>query len=381
MTDIIKMNDREKHLPKLSIVVPSFNEELNLKKFYEEVSSVLEQLNYTWEIIIVDDGSQDNSLEILETLYRADSRIKSISFSRNFGNQMAISAGLEAVDGDVVIVMDADLQQPPTMIPILLSYWEKGYHVVNTIRNYGQEISWFKKLTSTIFYKIMNMLSDVKITPGVSDFRLMDRKIINILNNMPEHARFIRAQIAWLGFRQITIPYNCNERNAGTPSFSPMKLFALALDGIFSFSSKPLRWIAIVGMLLMSTLLPYGCWAVFQFFVLGPKTSGWTSLIVVNMFIGGAILFSLGLLGEYVARIYEEVKHRPRYLVKKRFGFPAISGNRQESSSEKSSEMTTSVQANVQTNDCQNDVECLSQTFPPNHDFGFRYSQNYSRVS
>ncbi|MDO5581756.1 MAG: glycosyltransferase family 2 protein [Planctomycetia bacterium] len=340
----------------ISIVVPAFNEEANLEMFYDQVSAELEKLDYLWEIVIVDDGSRDDSLSVLEKLHHRDSRLHAISFSRNFGNQMAITAGLEAAQGDVIVVMDADLQQPPEIIPKLLAYWEQGYHVVNTIRNYGEEIGWFKKFTSFAFYKVMNMLSDVKIQPGVSDFRLMDRRIVNILNNMPEHSRFIRAQIAWLGFKQITIPYNCRERNAGVPSFSPVKLIALALDGIFSFSSKPLRWIAFLGVFLMSSLLPYGFWAVFQFFVFGPKTPGWTSLVVLNLFIGGAILFSLGLLGEYVARIYEEVKHRPRYLVKKRFGF---------SDSEQGEEFD-------QKENSEQPSERYFHVFPPNHDFGNR---------
>ena len=304
----------------VSIIVPAYNEELNLETFYTAVSHQLDELDYYWEILFVNDGSRDQSLEILHELNRRDSRVKAIHFSRNFGNQMAITAGLEHAIGDVVIVMDADLQQPPEMIPKLLDLWKQGFHVVNTIRNYGEEIGWFKKFSSSMFYRIMNLLSKVRIEPGVSDFRLMDRRVVNILNNMPEQSRFIRAQIAWLGFRQTTISYQCNKRNAGNPSFSTMKLLVLALDGIFSFSSKPLRWIAYLGCLLMAVFVPYGIWGLFQFFVFGAKTPGWTSLIMANIFLGGATLISLGLIGEYIARIYDEVKHRPRYIVQESDG-------------------------------------------------------------
>ncbi|MDO5552528.1 MAG: glycosyltransferase family 2 protein [Planctomycetia bacterium] len=299
----------------ITLVVPAYNEEANIAAFYEYVRPVLESLAYSWELIFIDDGSQDGTLSQLESLAERDHRVKYVSFSRNFGNQMAITAGLESAKGDAVIVMDADLQQPAEMIGVLVEQWERGFHVVNTIRNYGREIGYIKRSTSALFYQVMNMLSDVRIQQGVSDFRLMDRRVVNILNNMPEHSRFIRAQIAWLGFRQTTIPYQCNERHAGVPSFSTRKLIALALDGIFSFSVKPLRWIALLGLVLIASLLPYGLWAIFQYFVWGPVTPGWTSLFMVNLFLGGAVLISLGIIGEYIGRIYDEVKHRPRYIV------------------------------------------------------------------
>lgn len=306
----------------LSIVVPAFNEELNLEKLYEVVGGYLNQLDsYDWEMIVVDDGSRDQTATILEDLHKLDKRVKMISFSRNFGNQMAISAGLEAAQGDVVIVMDADLQQPPELISELLARWESGYHVVNTRKAYGKNANWFKRMTSEAFYRVMDMLSDVRIERGVSDFRLMDRKVVNVLNNMPEHSRFIRAQVAWLGFRQTTVPFTANKRNAGIPSFSFGKLVSLAIDGIISSSVRPLRLITLSGILLFSLLLPYGCWALFQFCFLGAKTPGWTSLVLIELFVGGTILVSLGIIGEYVARIYEEVKHRPRYVVDRLLGF------------------------------------------------------------
>ncbi|MDO5566129.1 MAG: glycosyltransferase family 2 protein [Planctomycetia bacterium] len=306
----------------LSVVVPAFNEELNLEKLHEVVGGYLDQLeSYDWEMIVVDDGSGDQTAAVLAKLHELDPRMKMVSFSRNFGNQMAISAGLEAAVGDVVIVMDADLQQPPELISELLARWEAGYHVVNTRKAYGKNVGWFKRTTSEAFYRVMDMLSDVRIERGVSDFRLMDRKVVNVLNNMPEHSRFIRAQVAWLGFRQTTVPFTANKRNAGVPSFSFFKLVSLAIDGIISSSVRPLRLITLSGILLFTLLIPYGCWALFQFCFLGPKTPGWTSLVMIQLFIGGAMLVSLGIVGEYVARIYEEVKHRPRYIVDRTLGF------------------------------------------------------------
>lgn len=306
----------------LSLVIPAFNEELNLEKLYDVLVGILEQLDsYTWEMIIVDDGSRDQTRATLEELHSLDNRVKMISFSRNFGHQMAISAGLEAAAGDAVIVMDGDLQHPPELIPELLARWEQGYHVVNMRRSYGNEISWFKRKSSDAFYRVMDMLSEVHIERGGSDFRLMDRKVVNVLNNMPEHARFIRAQVAWLGFRQTTIPYTANKRCAGVPSFSLKKMVLLAIDGIISSSVLPLRLITFCGIGLFATLIPYGMWALFEFCFLGSTTPGWTSLVMIELIVGGAMLVSLGIIGEYIARIYEEVKHRPRYIVERSLGF------------------------------------------------------------
>ncbi len=315
-------------LPLISIVVPSYNEELNLDKLYEVLSGYLDRLNnYRWELLIVDDGSKDSSRSILETIHYKDPRVKAISFSRNFGNQMAISAGLELARGDAVIVMDADLQQPPEIIEKLLDLWRAGYHVVNTKKTYGQEIGLLKRLSSDLFYKVMNNLAEVRIEKGVSDFRLMDRKVVNVLNNMPEHSRFIRAQVAWLGFRQTTVSFTANKRNAGVPSFSFIKLLSLAINGIISSSVRPLRFITLSGIFMFLLVIPYGLWALFQFFFLGPKTPGWTSLIIVEMFLGGSMLVSLGIVGEYIARIYEEVKKRPRYIIERSFGIDPNENN------------------------------------------------------
>lgn len=307
--------------PVLSIVAPVFNEELNLREFYSQVSAELEKLGVLWEMVFVDDGSADASRAVLLELRQKDERVKIVGFSRNFGNQAAITAGLFATRGQAAIVMDADLQQPPATIPILFYYWKNGFRVVEAARNeYGKHAGWLKKFGSNAFYRTMNLLSDVEIEPNASEFRLYDRRVVEALRQMPERARFLRAMTRWLGFRRAVVPYDVNPRFAGKSSFSTKKLLCLALDGIFGFSTKPLRWILYLGLLVTFSVLPYGGWALFQFCFLGAKTPGWTSLILLNMLIGGSVLISLGVIGEYVGRIYNETKRRPMYVVEDEWG-------------------------------------------------------------
>ncbi len=314
-------NDQDSRNPLLSIVSPAYNEQENLRRFCTEVSAVLDSMDISWEIVFVNDGSKDNSAELMKRLNEEDPRIKSVIFARNFGNQIAISAGLRAASGKAVIVMDADLQQPPEMIPQMVELWKQGFHVVNTVREcYGNDVSWFKKGTSTLFYKVMNNLSEIPLQPGASEFRLIDRTIINLLNQMPERTQFLRALIPWLGFKQTSIPYKVNPRMAGTPAFTTRKLIALAMDGLVSFSIKPLHWIMYLGFFVTMSIVPYGCWALFQYFVLGPKTPGWTSLVMINLLIGGTTLISLGIIGEYIGRIYTEVKRRPLFTIEQQYG-------------------------------------------------------------
>ncbi len=307
--------------PFISIVVPAYNEELALGAFYDTVSAQLNSLEIRWEMVFVNDGSKDATFDVLRSLHDKDSRVKIVHFSRNFGNQIAISAGLEHAHGDAVIVMDADLQQPPELLPEMIRLWKSGYSVVNTLRSYCQEIGWLKKTTSALFYRVMNALSDVPIIPGASDFRLMDRKVVDALIEMPERIRFLRAMVSWLGFRQIVIPFECAPRIAGTPSFSSGKLLSLAVDAITSFSTKPLRWILYLGCLTAVSGVPYMCWAIYEHLFLGNQTPGWASLIVATLFLGGVQLISLGVIGEYVGRIYGEVKKRPLYVLQEKVGF------------------------------------------------------------
>ncbi|MDO4574456.1 MAG: glycosyltransferase family 2 protein [Planctomycetia bacterium] len=310
--------------PELSIVVPSFNEESSLPLFYDQVSRQLESMGRTWEIVLVDDGSRDRTADVGKELCKRDSRVKLVCFSRNFGNQVAISAGLDAASGAAVVVMDADLQQPPEMLPEMVRLWrEEGFHIVHAVRkHYTEHTGFWKRLSSRLFYQGMNFLSDTPLIPGASEFRLMDRRVVDALKNFHERARFLRGLVQWMGYRVTTVEFQANERVAGVSSFSPFKLLALACDGIVSFSTKPLRWIVYLGFFTAVACMPYALWAIYQFITMGQHgVPGWSSLIVAVIFLGGVQLISLGVIGEYVGRIYTEVKARPLYIVQERFGF------------------------------------------------------------
>ena len=216
--------------------------------------------------------------------------------------------------------MDADLQHPVEMIPRLFEEWKKGFTIVHTVRRYGRQVGCFTKLRSAFFYKMMNHLSKTQIEPNAPDFKLLDRQVVNLLVQMPERTRYLKALIPWLGFPQTFLPFDCKERFAGRTSFNLMKLMELAIDGIISFTTKPLRWITYLGTFVLVVTVPYGAWAVFQFFFLKPKTPGWTSIILINLLLGGSTLISLGIIGEYIGRIYNEVKQRPLWTVEKVWG-------------------------------------------------------------
>ncbi len=306
--------------PLLSIITPAFNEEANLEEFYRQTSLCLDAAGLTWEIIMVDDGSRDATAEVIGRLHQRDPRVRGVSFARNFGNQAAVSAGLAMAEGEAAVIIDADLQHPIELIPKMTEAWRQGYEIVNTVRRYGNKAPLSKRLLSVIFYKVMNFLSGTKIEAAAPDFKLLDRRVVDLLVQLPERTRYFKALIPWLGFKQTSIPFDCKERFAGTSSFNFVRLAELALDGIISFSTKPLRAIIYLGALVLLVTVPYGAWALFQFFFLGPKTAGWTSIILVNLLLGGATLISLGIIGEYVGRIYNEVKQRPLYTVKKVWG-------------------------------------------------------------
>lgn len=309
----------------LSIVSPAFNEEENIEHFCEKVSAVLDSMRISWEIVFVNDGSRDRSAEIMRQMHERDPRIKSVIFARNFGNQIAIAAGLRASQGRAVIVMDADLQQPPEMIPKMLQLWKDGYHVVNTVRqSYGQNAGWLKKKTSAWFYGFMNLVSEVRLEPNSSEFRLMDRVVVNVLSQMPERTQFLRGLVRWMGFRQISIPCEINARFAGVPSFTPRKLLALAIDGIVSFSTKPLRWIAYLGVCFFLMLVPWLAWDSARCVFAGGEPNLASILVPLNLTLGGAILFALGIIGEYVGRIYAEAKQRPLFTVQDQFGLDGV---------------------------------------------------------
>ena len=299
----------------ISIVVPVFNEEDNIEHFYESVCKVMESLPYDFELIYVDDGSKDRSREILHGLEKQDERVQSIFLARNSGHQLALTCGLDNADGDAVITMDGDMQHPPELIPVLLEKWEQGYEVVQTIRKTTEGVSAMKKLTSYYYYKVLNKLSNVHIQEGGSDFRLMDRVVVKAFRRYREHARFIRGMIGAMGFRQVQIEFVAPKRFAGVSKFSPRKMLNFAIDGVLAYSNLPLRLGLYIGTIsgLISLLMILHVFV--SKYVLNDAVAGWATLTACVLFFGGMQMIVLGILGEYLGRVFEEVKHRPLYLI------------------------------------------------------------------
>lgn len=312
-----------KDSPVLSVVVPVFNEADNLPALYDALIRQLDALNLPAEIVFVNDGSSDDSLAVLRRLSSQDERAKVVGLSRNFGHQCCITAGIEHASGDAVIVMDADLQHPPELIPQMVARWREGYQVVYTLREDATDTGLLKRWTSSAFYKCINAVSEVPIIANAADFRLMDRAVVNCLLSMPERSRFLRGMISWVGFRQIGLPYVAAPRHAGKSKYSLRKMLSLALQGITSFSSVPLRLSAYIGFVTAVSVIPYAVWGVYAKLFTDQAVHGWASLEVSVLFLGGVQLMSLGIIGEYVSRIYTEVKGRPIYITDELIGFDA----------------------------------------------------------
>ncbi len=305
--------------PKLSIVVPVYNEAANLDVLYTALTNVLQEIGRSYELIFVDDGSSDGTFEVIRSLHKINENVRGYSFSRNFGHQTALFAGLAKSRGELVISMDGDMQHPPEMIPALLSKYEEGFDIVNTKRLDAKGTGFFKKLTSKWYYKIINALSDVPIEPAAADFRLMNRKSVNALNSLPEAHRFTRGLVGWMGFKQAIVPYQAAPRHAGASKYTFFKMLRFGLDGIVSFSVKPLRIAFYTGFMVSIASLLYAIYAVVQHLI-GSTVEGWTSILVSVLFIGGVTLLSLGVIGEYIARIFNEVRRRPMYFFKDEVG-------------------------------------------------------------
>ena len=271
------------------------------------------------EIVFIDDGSSDGSFEVIKAIHARNACVRGFSFSRNFGHQTALFAGLAKSRGELVISMDGDMQHPPEMIPALIEKYREGYDIVNTKRIDAKDSSWFKKLSSRWYYKIINALSDVPIEPAAADFRLMNRKAVEALNRLPETHRFTRGLVGWMGFRQAIIPYQAAARHAGASKYTFFKMLRFGLDGIVSFSVKPLRIAFYTGVFVSMASLLYAIYAVVQHFR-GATVEGWTSILLSVLFIGGVTLLSLGVIGEYIARIFNEVRRRPMYFFKDEIG-------------------------------------------------------------
>ncbi len=301
---------------KISIIVPCFNEEGNIKVLYKKIKEVLS--NYNLEHIFVDDNSTDNTLNILKKLSSENSDIKYLSFSRNFGHQNALRAGLEYATGDCVISMDADLQHPPKLILELINKWKEGYDIVYTIRKDVENISKFKKITASIFYKLINKISDIEIKKGAADFRLLDKKIVSVLiKDITEYHLFYRGLISWIGYRQIGIEYIPNKRFSGKTKYSLFKMINFAISGITSFSTKPLKLAIFLGLIISIFTGIYGLYALGVSIFTDTTVKGWTSVLLSILFIGGVNMILLGIIGEYVGKLYMQSKKRPYFLIKK----------------------------------------------------------------
>lgn len=303
-------------MKRISIVVPVFNEEENIEHFYGEVCKAMEGLGYAFEVVFVDDGSRDASAWILDRLAAADARVRPLYLARNFGHQVALSCGLDHADGDAVITMDGDMQHPPTLLPKLLEKWEAGYEVVQTVRETTEGVSWLKNWTSALFYRLMNQLSKVKIQEGGSDFRLLDRCVVESFRLYKERARFIRGMIGAIGYRQARISFTAPKRFAGTSKFSARKMLHFALDGIMAYSNLPLRFAFYMGLIAGLGSMAVTSHVLYIRYFTEEAVPGWATITASVLLLGGLQLVGIGIIGEYVGRIFEEVKQRPLYLLR-----------------------------------------------------------------
>lgn len=303
----------------LSVVVPVFNEEENLLELYRRLSEVLPKVVGSWEILFVDDGSRDRSWEIIRKLAEGDFRVRGLRFSRNFGHQMAFAAGLDHARGDAVVIMDADLQDPPELIPELLAKHREGFDVVYAVRTARHGETLFKKLTAKLFYRLLVRITSVHIPLDTGDFRLMSRRAVEAFRRLPERHRFTRGLVAWLGFSQTGVPYERAPRHAGTTKYPLRKMLRFAVDAITSFSHVPLQLATWLGFVVSAFAFVYILVVVALKFA-GISWPGYTSIMAAILFLGGVQLVMVGLLGEYVGRIYDEVKRRPLYLVAEEVG-------------------------------------------------------------
>jgi glycosyltransferase involved in cell wall biosynthesis len=305
----------------ISIVIPVFNEEKVLLRLCDRLSQVIRNMDVPVEIIFVDDGSTDQSFDIIMNLCKKNENYKILQFSRNFGHQAAILAGMQYAVGEAVITMDADLQHPPELIPELVKRWKEGYDIVFTCRKSTADISIVKKITSKLFYKIINRLADIDLPEGTADFRLLDRKVVDAFRTFNESRLFLRGIVSWMGYRRIGLPYEAPGRAGGSSKYSFYRMLRFAVDGIASFSSIPLYISALIGVAVSLLGFIYAVFVIYSWSFTHRVIEGWTSLMVVLLFISGVQLISLGVLGVYLGRIYDEAKRRPSYLIRRKFGF------------------------------------------------------------
>ncbi|KFI24168.1 glycosyltransferase family 2 protein [Paenirhodobacter enshiensis] len=306
----------------VSIIVPCYNEEEVLDQTLGQLLALQPPASVSgFEFIFVDDGSSDGTMAKLRRAAELDNRVRAIEFSRNFGHQIAVTAGVEAASGEAVALIDADLQDPPGVLIEMIERWAEGYDVVYGMRRSREGESQFKRHTARAFYRLLNRLSEVPIPLDTGDFRVMDRRVVEVLLAMPERHRFVRGMVAWVGFRQLAVPYDRKKRAAGVSKYPLRKMLKFASDGILSFSSKPLDIATYLGFIAAILALAGVIYAIVMRIFTSNWVEGWTALMIAVLFLGGAQLISIGLIGEYIGRIYEETKKRPLYVVRERLGF------------------------------------------------------------
>jgi glycosyltransferase involved in cell wall biosynthesis len=322
-----------------AIVIPCYNEEGNLHETHQRVSRSFSQAGVAYEIVYVDDGSRDSTPALLRDLQATDPHVRVIYLSRNFGHQFAVTAGLAHARGDAVVIMDADLQDPPEVAIEMVRRWEEGYEVVYGIRTDREGETRFKLLTASLFYRLIRWLSDTEIPLDTGDFRLLDRKVVDAIVAMPERDRFLRGMVSWAGYRQIGVAYRRAARFAGETKYPLGKMVRFALDGILSFSIKPLRLSTLMGFMSAGLALVAILYALGMRLFTQRWVTGWTALMIAILFLGGAQLISLGIIGEYIGRLYGEAKRRPLYLVRETLGldtavhgYPRLESTREERS-------------------------------------------------
>ena len=305
-----------RHPANISIVIPCFNEADCIMALYAALCQVMQENAVLYELVFIDDGSTDGTLDLLSHLSEYDSHVHWLSFSRNFGHQKALKAGLDHAKGEVIITMDADMQHPAALIPEMLALWSEGYDIVNTVRKNDRKCGWFKNATSGLFYRIMNSLADIPVSEGSADFRLLDAKAVDILRTCHEEYMFLRGMTSWIGFRQTQIIYEAHTRYAGKTKYSFRKMFSFALCGITSFSVRPLRWAIALAAFFALLAIAEIIYVIYVACFDGQTVSGWASLAILISVLGAAILLMLGIMGEYLGKLFLQCKQRPEYIIK-----------------------------------------------------------------
>lgn len=319
--DLHQITSRPKN-PLFSIVVPAYNEESNIVSFLTSFKETLDHLLIRYEIIVVDDGSSDNTAKlIIETGQKIP--LKCIVFSRNFGKEHALTAGLKHASGDAAILIDSDFQHPPQVIENFIQYWIKGYEMIYGVRVNREDDNYIRRHLTGIFYKLLSWISKIPIEPNAGDFRLLDRKVIDALNSLPESTRFMKGLYAWVGFKSIGIPFEVTKRQGGKSSYNLGKLSNLAIIGLTSFSNWPLRFSMLFGVSTSVIALTYAFWILIRTLLFGVDVPGWSTVVIGILFLGGVQLIAIGILGEYVSHIFTEVKRRPLYLASEIYDFTA----------------------------------------------------------